>query len=291
MRRLGRRAARRAARRLGVPVQQPALPGRGRHRRRRHAAAPQRRSGPRRRDRARARLDHRHAERGTAAGARSTPTTRTITSTTSPSPTTARCSTRRPPTSPRAASRSSRSSAARRTDRRSRRAIAYLRREQEADGSWFGRWGTNYIYGTWSVLCALNAAGVSARRSVRAPRRGMARFGPARGRRLGRGRGELRRRAARTIQGEHAVADRLGAARPDGGGRGGHPAVARGARIPRRAPRATTASGDELPYTAVGFPRVFYLRYHGYRLFFPLLAMARYRNLRRGNSRKVAFGF
>src|SRR5580693_1554317 len=40
------------------------------------------------------------------------------------------------------------------------RAIAYLRREQESDGSWFGRWGTNYIYGTWSVLCALNAAGI-----------------------------------------------------------------------------------------------------------------------------------
>ena len=35
-----------------------------------------------------------------------------------------------------------------------------LRREQERDGSWFGRWGTNYIYGTWSVLVALNAAGV-----------------------------------------------------------------------------------------------------------------------------------
>jgi squalene/oxidosqualene cyclase-like protein len=35
------------------------------------------------------------------------------------------------------------------------RAIDYLRREQEADGSWFGRWGTNYIYGTWSVLMAL----------------------------------------------------------------------------------------------------------------------------------------
>ena len=39
-------------------------------------------------------------------------------------------------------------------------ALAYLRREQEADGSWFGRWGTNYIYGTWSVINALNAAGV-----------------------------------------------------------------------------------------------------------------------------------
>ena len=38
------------------------------------------------------------------------------------------------------------------------RAVAYLRKEQEPDGAWFGRWGTNYIYGTWSVLVALNAA-------------------------------------------------------------------------------------------------------------------------------------
>ena len=41
-------------------------------------------------------------------------------------------------------------------------AVDYLLREQEADGAWFGRWGTNYIYGTWSVLCALNAVGVPA---------------------------------------------------------------------------------------------------------------------------------
>ena len=40
-----------------------------------------------------------------------------------------------------------------------RRALEFLKREQERDGSWFGRWGTNYIYGTWSVLCALNAVG------------------------------------------------------------------------------------------------------------------------------------
>jgi squalene-hopene/tetraprenyl-beta-curcumene cyclase len=46
-----------------------------------------------------------------------------------------------------------------------------------------------------------------------------------------------------------------------------------------------------LPYTAVGFPRVFYLRYHGYRQYFPLLALARFRNLRRGNTRQVAYGF
>ena len=41
-----------------------------------------------------------------------------------------------------------------------RRGVDYLIRDQEKDGSWFGRWGVNYIYGTWSVLCALNAAGL-----------------------------------------------------------------------------------------------------------------------------------
>jgi len=43
---------------------------------------------------------------------------------------------------------------------RQRAALDYLEREQLANGSWFGRWGVNYIYGTWSALCALNAAGV-----------------------------------------------------------------------------------------------------------------------------------
>ena len=47
---------------------------------------------------------------------------------------------------------------------------------------------------------------------------------------------------------------------------------------------------DELEFTGTGFPRVFYLRYHGYRRFFPLWAMARYRNLVSGNSRVVSFG-
>ena len=47
---------------------------------------------------------------------------------------------------------------------------------------------------------------------------------------------------------------------------------------------------DEEAYTAVGFPRVFYLRYHGYRAFFPLWALARYRNLRRSNARSTSFG-
>ena len=47
----------------------------------------------------------------------------------------------------------------------------------------------------------------------------------------------------------------------------------------------------ELPYTAVGFPRVFYLRYHGYKLYFPLLALARYRRLMHGNMRRIEVGF
>jgi squalene-hopene/tetraprenyl-beta-curcumene cyclase len=43
-------------------------------------------------------------------------------------------------------------------------------------------------------------------------------------------------------------------------------------------------------YTGGGFPRVFYLRYHSYAQIFPLWALARYRNLKRGNTRRVAFG-
>ena len=203
----------------------------------------------------------------------------------------ARCSIRRPPTSPRAACRSWRRSACRRARPVMARALAFLRREQEADGSWFGRWGTNYIYGTWSVLCALNAAGVPADDPAVRARGGLAGVGAARRRRLGRGRGKLRRRPARPLQGKHAEPDRLGGARADGGRRGG--SSGGGARRSRtwRGPSAPTASGPNCPTPRSGFPRVFYLRYHGYRLYFPLLALARYRNLQRGNDRNVRFGF
>ena len=119
----------------------------------------------------------------------------------------------------RAACRSSHRSACASDDPVMARALAYLRREQEADGSWFGRWGTNYIYGTWSVLCALQRRRHRPRRSGGAAGGGVAALGAARGRRLGRGRGKLRRRAARPLQGEHAEPDRLGGAWPDGGRR------------------------------------------------------------------------
>lgn len=170
------------------------------------------------------------------------------------------------------------------------RALDYLRREQETYGAWFGRWGTNYIYGTWSVLCALNAAGVPAedpmvRRavdwlvSVQRPDGGW---------------GEDEESYAEATPGTYhestpsqtawAVLGLMAA------GETAHPAVARGIAW-LTATQQADGEWAELPYTAVGFPRVFYLRYHGYRLFFPLLALARYRNLRRSNTGRVEVGF
>ena len=115
----------------------------------------------RRADRARARMDPRHADARTAAGVLSMPTTPTTISTTFRSRTMARCSIRRPRTSARAACRCSRSSATcrTRTSEQPRRSTI-CGSTQHPEGSWYGRWGMNYIYGTWSVLSALNAAGV-----------------------------------------------------------------------------------------------------------------------------------
>jgi squalene-hopene/tetraprenyl-beta-curcumene cyclase len=68
-----------------------------------------------------------------------------------------------------------------------------------------------------------------------------------------------------------------------------NPAVARGIEFLTKTQK-TDGTWDEESYTAVGFPRVFYLRYHGYRAFFPVWAVARYRNLMRSNTKEVAWG-
>jgi squalene-hopene/tetraprenyl-beta-curcumene cyclase len=72
-------------------------------------------------------------------------------------------------------------------------------------------------------------------------------------------------------------------------GEADHPAVARGIAY-LASKQSEDGLWNEPFHTATGFPRVFYLRYHGYSKFFPLWAMARYRNLKRGNSRAPAFG-
>ncbi len=170
------------------------------------------------------------------------------------------------------------------------RGLDYLLREQESDGSWFGRWGTNYVYGTWSALLALNIAGVE--RSAPAIRRAvdwlLARQRPDGG--WGEDgasywpdqpRGEGKESTA--SQTAWALLGLMAAGEVD------HPAVARGVRY-LVATQQPHGLWDEAWYTAVGFPRVFYLRYHGYRAFFPLWALARYRNLRRGNDTLSAYG-
>jgi squalene-hopene/tetraprenyl-beta-curcumene cyclase len=170
------------------------------------------------------------------------------------------------------------------------RALDFLRREQEQEGSWFGRWGTNYIYGTWSVLCALNATGVPP--DDPAVARAVSWLTSVQREDGGWGEDEEsygtaphgRYKESTPSQTAWAVLGLMAAGAAD------HPAVARGVAYLAQTQRAD-GEWTELPYTAVGFPRVFYLRYHGYRLYFPLLALARYRNLRRGNDRRVAFGF
>jgi squalene-hopene/tetraprenyl-beta-curcumene cyclase len=169
-------------------------------------------------------------------------------------------------------------------------AIDYLKREQEPDGSWFGRWGTNYIYGTWSVLAALNAAGIDPkspeiRRAVdwllarQHADGGWGEFGESYWPDAPHGEAPY----STSSQTAWALLALMAA------GEAEHPAVARGIAYLRDT-QDSDGNWDEPWFTAVGFPRVFYLRYHGYRAFFPLWALARYRRLTTGNSRRVAFG-
>ncbi|AWN16346.1 Squalene--hopene cyclase [Salinisphaera sp. LB1] len=158
------------------------------------------------------------------------------------------------------------------------RAMAYLRREQEADGSWFGRWGTNYIYGTWSVLMALEALGEDMsqdwiQRAV-AYLKGMQRTDGSWGEDNGtywdppRGRSDV----STSFQTAWAMLGLMAA------GERGSAALARGAAwlIDRQ---GADGAWHDPEHTAPGFPRVFYLKYHGYTRYFPLWALARYRNL------------
>ena len=163
-------------------------------------------------------------------------------------------------------------------------ALQYIRETQLPDGSWYGRWGMNYIYGTWSVLCALNAAGVGPDApEMRKAREWLFKIQNADG-----GWGEdgtsyrldyrgLEPAPSTASQTAWAIIGLIAA------GAGSSPAVARGVSYLLKT-QAPHGFWNEERYTATGFPRVFYLRYHGYSKFFPLWALARYKSVTAGRS-------
>ncbi len=170
------------------------------------------------------------------------------------------------------------------------RALAYLSRTQEADGSWYGRWGMNYIYGTWSVLCAFSAAGVETDASevkravqwlvsIQNPDFGWGEDGES----YKIGYTGYEPAASTASQTAWALLGLMAAGQID------HPAVERGIRFLKRTQGADGFWPEER-FTATGFPRVFYLSYHGYSKFFPLWAMARYRNLKGAARRSMRLG-
>jgi squalene-hopene/tetraprenyl-beta-curcumene cyclase len=170
------------------------------------------------------------------------------------------------------------------------RALAYLRETQRPDGSWYGRWGMNYIYGTWSVLCALNAAGVHpASPEIRKAVDWLVSIQNRDG-----GWGEDGTSYKLNYRGHEAAPSTpsqtawalLGLM---AAGESDHPSVVRGVEYLAET-QADDGFWDEARYTATGFPRVFYLRYHGYAKFFPLWALARFRNLQRANRPSTAWG-
>jgi squalene-hopene/tetraprenyl-beta-curcumene cyclase len=171
------------------------------------------------------------------------------------------------------------------------RGIAFIRRAQETDGSWFGRWGANYIYGTWSALVALNGAGEdmdqpyirSAVTWLKACQRPDGGWGEGLESYESWGRGHAR--ASTPSQTAWAVLGLLSAGEADS------EAVARGIAWLQAAPRdADTPRWEEAHWTGTGFPKVFYLKYHGYAAVFPLWAMARYEAVRAANDRSVPWG-
>ena len=164
-------------------------------------------------------------------------------------------------------------------------ALRFLKREQEADGSWYGRWGVNYIYGTWSVLAGLRAIGVDL--SEPSIRRAAAWLESKQNSDGGWGESCLSyddpawsgKGESSPSQTAWAIMGLMSAGMIDA------ISVARGIQYLLRH-QMKDGSWEEVRHTGTGFPRVFYLRYHWYCQYFPLWALAMYRNLRtRGKMR------
>jgi squalene-hopene/tetraprenyl-beta-curcumene cyclase len=163
-----------------------------------------------------------------------------------------------------------------------KRAIKFIKHEQEPDGSWFGRWGVNYVYGTMQVLRGLQSTGMDYHepciqhgaewlRSIQNPDGGWGEtcgsyddatikgIGPS-----------TPSQTAWAVLGLLAASD----TRSD--------SVARGVAYLLRTQKKD-GSWDEPVFTGTGFPRVFYLKYHMYRQYFPLLALTTYAKVLTGS--------
>ena len=175
-----------------------------------------------------------------------------------------------------------------------RRAVGWLLKAQETDGSWFGRWGANHVYGTGAVLPALIAAGV--RPEKPAIRRAVAWLEKRQNDDGGWGE-DLRsydapdwigRGASTASQTAWALIGLLAACEGDGAA-GRADAGPAGAAEPAEASKAVErgmawlvdhqrqdGTWDEPQFTGTGFPGDFYINYHLYRLVFPVSALGRY---------------
>ncbi len=157
-----------------------------------------------------------------------------------------------------------------------RRALDYLWATQEPEGCWYGRWGVNYIYGTWQVLQGLAAIGfpmddpkilraVGWLESCQQPSGAWGETCRTYDDPSLKGTGD-----PTPSQTAWATLGLIAA------GRARTAAVRRGIDYLLHEQNAD-GSWDEATFTGTGFPRVFYLRYHYYRIYFPLMAVARYK--------------
>ncbi|MBN1441753.1 MAG: squalene--hopene cyclase, partial [Planctomycetes bacterium] len=164
-----------------------------------------------------------------------------------------------------------------------RRAVEFLKTAQEPDGSWYARWGVNYIYGTWQAIKGLVEVGEDPSQEYirRAARWLKSRQNPDGG--WGEScksyhdtstRGEGESTASQTAW---ALMGLIAAGEVDSS------EVERGIEYLLRT-QEEDGGWTEESWTGTGFPRVFYLRYHYYSLYFPLFALGMYRNARRGST-------
>ena len=159
------------------------------------------------------------------------------------------------------------------------RTIDYLRAEQEDDGSWFGRWGTNYIYGTWSGLLALEQTDLP--KSDPMYRKAVAWLKSVQREDGGWGEDNLSYHDDKKYRGRYHFSTAFQTAWAllalMAAGETRSPEVKAGIEFLLKT-QLSDGRWDDPCFTAPGFPKVFYLKYHGYDKFFPLWALARYRN-------------